>query len=218
MPRLRQGRAPAPSPTVYKVISLLLQYPDERLLGARDEILAAVAGLPPSRQKESIERFCAYWAAGSPIELAQRYVEVFDLQKRAGLYLTFYGHGDKRQRGMALLRLKKLYRAAGFPLEGRELSDYLPVMLEFAALASPEQGETLLLEHRSAIELVRMSLRDQESPYAHLLDAVCAGLPELSAAERAGVTELVREGPPTEQVGLEPFAPPEVMPSTAPRR
>ena len=100
MPRLRQGRAPAPSPTVYKVISLLLQYPDERLLGARDEILAAVAGLLPSRQKESIERFCAYWAAGSPIELAQRYVEVFDLQKRAGLYLTFYGHGDKRQRGI----------------------------------------------------------------------------------------------------------------------
>ena len=58
------------------------------------------SGLPPSRQKESIERFCAYWAAGSPIELAQRYVEVFDLQKRAGLYLTFYGHGDKRQRGI----------------------------------------------------------------------------------------------------------------------
>ena len=43
-------------------------------------------------------------------------METFDLHKRSGLYLTFYGEGDKRERGMALLRLKRLYRAAGLPL------------------------------------------------------------------------------------------------------
>ena len=67
--------------------------------------------------------------------IAQHYVETIDLHKRSGLYLTFYSDGDKRERGSALLRLKQLYRAAGLPLEGTELPDYLPVMLEFAAAA-----------------------------------------------------------------------------------
>ncbi len=59
----------------------------------------------------------------------------FDLHKRTGLYVTFYSLGDRRERGLALLRMKKLYRAAGFEIEGHELPDYLPLMLEFAAAA-----------------------------------------------------------------------------------
>ena len=46
-------------------------------------------------------------------------------------------------------------------------------MLEFAAAAAPGQGELVLREHRAAIELIRLSLREQQSPYAHVLDAVC---------------------------------------------
>src|SRR5690606_8172277 len=99
--------------------------------------------------------------------VARHYVETLDLNKRAGLYLTFYTDGDKRQRGAALLRLKQLYRAAGLPLEGAdELPDYLPVMLEFAAAAPDGRGEIVLREHRAALELVRLSLRDLASPYA----------------------------------------------------
>jgi nitrate reductase delta subunit len=48
-----------------------------------------------------------------------------------------------------------------------------------------------------------------------VLDAVCAGLPRLSALERERVRDLAEDGPPGEQVGLEPFAPPEVMPVEA---
>ena len=62
-------------------------------------------------------------------------MQTFDLGKRCALYLTFYSLGDRRDRGLALLRLKKLYRAAGLPQDGTELPDYLPVMLEFAAAA-----------------------------------------------------------------------------------
>ena len=71
-------------------------------------------------------------------------MQTFDLDKRSALYLTFYSLGDRRDRGLALLRLKKLYRAAGLPLEGSELPDYLPVMLEFAAVAPPARGELVL--------------------------------------------------------------------------
>lgn len=48
-----------------------------------------------------------------------------------------------------------------------------------------------------------------------MLDAVCAGLPRLTPVERQHIRRLAQDGPPDEQVGLQPFAPPEVMPTEA---
>ena len=90
--------------------------------------------------RDSLERFMATWT-DDPTALAARYVETFDLRRRAALELTYYAHGDTRERGMALLRLKKLYRSAGLPLESAELPDHLTVMLAFAALADDGRGE-----------------------------------------------------------------------------
>lgn len=193
----------------YKLLSVLLRYPDERLVEAREELAAAAAGNAP------LERFVAHLAGKAPRELEQQYVETFDLRRRSGLYLTYYVHGDTRKRGMALLRLKRLYAAAGLEVTSGELPDYLPLVLEFAALAPAGAGETLLREYRPSLELLRASLRDAGSPYADLLDALCAGLPRLSALEREHVRRLAEDVPPDEQVGLQPFAPPEVMPAEA---
>jgi nitrate reductase molybdenum cofactor assembly chaperone NarJ/NarW len=208
---IRSRRASVP----YKLLSVLLRYPDERLVDAHDELAAAVDRLPHSSQRDSLNRFVAYLAASTRNELERRYVETFDLRRRSGLYLSYYLHGDTRKRGMALLRLKRLYAAAGLELTSGELPDYLPLMLEFAALAPDDAGETLLREHRPALELLRAGLHDADSPYAELLDAICSALPRLSALEREHVRRLGEEGPPSEQVGLQPFAPPEVMPAEA---
>lgn len=199
----------------YKLLSVLLRYPDERLLEARDELAAAVDALPRSHQRDSLHRFVAYLAANTRSELERRYVETFDVRRRSGLYLSYYLHGDTRKRGMALLRLKHLYGAAGLELTSGELPDYLPLMLEFAALAPDGAGEALLREHRPALELLRAGLRDADSPYADLLDAISGALPRLTALEREHVRRLNDGGPPSEQVGLQPFAPPEVMPEEA---
>jgi nitrate reductase delta subunit len=206
------------SAATYKLCSLMLSYPDEELLDARRELSGAVGELPASPARSALERFCGWWAGEASLTLQQHYVQTFDLDKRCGLYLTFYGEGERRERGQALLRLKRLYRTAGLPLEGTELPDYLPVMLEFAAAATPEQAALVLSEQRAAIELIRLSLAERQSPYAHLLDAVCVQLVGLSAADRMGLEKLIAQGPPHELVGLEPFAPPEVMPTTGARR
>jgi nitrate reductase delta subunit len=193
----------------YKLLSVLLRYPDRRLVDARRELAAAAAGNPP------LERFVGCLAASTQSELERRYVETFDLRRRSALYLSYYVHGDTRKRGMALLRLKRLYAAAGLELTSGELPDYLPLMLEFAALAPAGAGETLLREYRPSLELLRASLRDADSPYADVLDVVCGGLPRLTALEREHVRRLAQDGPPDEQVGLQPFAPPEVVPAEA---
>lgn len=206
---------------VYKISSLLLLYPDDELLGAGEDFREAVAGLPreSADAAAALSRFLDWWLGTDPLDVTRHYVETLDLNKRAGLYLTFYSDGDKRQRGAALLRLKQMYRSAGLPLEGAdELPDYLPVMLEFAAAAPDRRGEIVLREHRAALELVRLSLRDLGSPYADVLDAVCLTVGDASPAERALVGRLAASGPPEELVGLEPFAPPEVMPAAGARR
>lgn len=188
----------------WALLSYLLRYPDERVVAAT----ADVDELAPGEVRAALERFVAAWTG----DRAATYVETFDLRRRATLELTYYVHGDTRERGMALLRLKKLYRAGGLELDSAELPDHLTVMLAFAALAPPGYGEALLAQHRPAIELLRLSLHDLESPYAHVLDAVAALLPRLTVTERAEVARLAREGPPDEAVGLEPYGPPEAMP------
>jgi nitrate reductase delta subunit len=204
--------------TTYKICSLLLSYPDQELLDARDQLKRAIEELPASPARHALERFCQWWHGQEPLALQQHYVEIFDLEKRCGLYLTFYAQGDRRDRGLALLRLRRLYRAAGLPQEDGELPDFVPVMLEFAGTAPPGRGELVLREHRAALELVRRSVRDRGSPYADVLDAVCTTLGQPSAADRARAIHLAASGPPSEPVGLEPFAPAEVTPNSGARR
>lgn len=208
----RRGTEPAAAP--WALLSFVLRYPDASVAAARDDVAAEVSALPDGPVRTALERFLEGWT-GDQTELAARYVATFDLRRRASLYVTYYAHGDTRERGMALLRLKKLYRAAGLPMDSTELPDHLTVMLAFAALAQPGIGASLLAQHRAEIELLRLSLHDFDSPYAHVLDAVAACLPTLSVTERADVARLAREGPPDEAVGLEPYGPPEAMPTGA---
>lgn len=201
----------------FELLSLLLSYPSDDIVDGRDEMAAAAATLPAGRARDAIRRFLDHILATPGLALRQEYVETFDLQKRSSLYLTFFTHGDTRKRGQELLRLKRLYRAAGFVLpEGGELPDYLPLVLEFTA-RDREHGEWVLREHRAALELLHMHLREKRSPYADLVEAVRAGLPALGLADLTEVRRLAVQGPPREEVGLEPFAPPEVMPGLGAR-
>ena len=204
---MRRRSTPEPP---WALLSFLLRYPDESVACSRAELAEEVAALPSGPVRDALGRFMKSWTADPAL-----YVETFDLRRRASLHLTYYAHGDTRERGMALLRLKKLYRAAGLPLASAELPDHLPIMLAFAALAPPGHGAALLAEHRPAVELLRLSLHDGGSPYAHVLDAVAELLPALTVTERAQVVRLAREGPPEEAVGLEPYGPPEAMPAGA---
>jgi nitrate reductase delta subunit len=211
---MRRRRTTPPASVPWALLSYLLRYPDTGAAAAREELAGELSALPDGPVRVALERFLTGWT-GCQTALAAHYVETFDLRRRASLYLTYYAHGDTRERGMALLRLKKLYRAAGLPMASSELPDHLTVVLAFAALAPAGHGEALLAEHRPAIELLRLSLHDLDSPYAHVLDAIAAVLPALGVDERAEVARLAREGPPDEAVGLEPYGPPEAMPSGA---
>ena len=197
--------------TELRLLALLLDYPDEHLLAARDEIRAVLAQLEPSPRRDGLAAFASWLYATARLDVEHEYVASFDFSKRTTLHLSFYAYGDRRQRGMAMLKLKQRFAAVGLPLVEGTLPDFLPAVLEFAALA-PAEGEEVFAQLRAGIEIVRAGLHDAGSPYALLLDALVAGLPQLGRREREELMRLAADGPPTEQVGLEPFAPPEVMP------
>jgi nitrate reductase delta subunit len=200
--RSRARRQPPP----YELLSYLLRYPDDGLELAPD----AVDALPAGDTRDELERFLDAIDDGTDPRV--RYVATFDLRRQITPHLTYYEHGDTRRRGVALLRLKRLYREAGLPAVDGELPDHVAVMLAFAALAPEGYGETVLAEHRPALELLRGALRRTDNAYAHVLDALVAGLPSLRVEDHDTLVRLAAEGPPHETVGLEPFAPPEVMP------
>jgi len=195
-----------------RLLALLLDYPDERLLAGREEVEHVLERLEPSPRRDALAAFVDWLYATDRLALEQEYVASFDFSKRTTLHLSFYTYGDRRQRGIAMLALKKRFAAAGLPLVDGALPDYLPAVVEFAALAPADEGAEVLAQLRAGIEVVRAGLHDAGSSYALLLDALVAGMPKLSRQERAALERLAADGPPTEQVGLEPFAPPEYMP------
>ena len=192
----------------FKLASVLLQYPTTALFDGLHTIDAFAASTPkPTR--EAFGQFLAWLHATPPTEVAQHYVQTFDLRRRCALYLTYYRYGDTRKRGMAMITFKAAYRAAGFVPCEDELPDYLPMVLDFADLCP--RGERLLHAHRADLELLRRALTSAQTPYTQVVAAVCAQLPKLGRREIGQVLTAWESGPPREEVGLQPFAPPQYL-------
>ncbi|MEV1122046.1 nitrate reductase molybdenum cofactor assembly chaperone [Actinosynnema sp. NPDC049800] len=201
----QSGVAGADRSRLFGLASALLTYPDARLLAAGDELRAAVGEIANDEVRARLAAFLDWFLVTDAIEVETHYVHTFDLRRRCGLYLTYYLHGDTRKRGIALLTLKQRYRAHGLRLAEGELPDLLPVVLEFAAVAGPGDGEAPLRQHRRGVELLRAALDENGSPYRHLLEAVVTALPPLTEIDRDAIRALAEDGPPVESVGLAPY-------------
>jgi len=199
----------------YKLASVLLQYPTAALFDGLDDLDAFAATTSPRQARAAFARFLAWLRATAPADVAQHYVQTFDLRRRCALYLTYYRYGDTRTRGLAMVAFKAAYREEGFiPVKGEgeaggELPDYLPMVLDFAALTG--RGQRLLRSRRADLELLRRALDRAGSPYEDVVAAVCAQLPKLGRRELGQVLTAWESGPPREEVGLEPFAPPDYL-------
>ena len=194
---------------VYRAAALLLDYPGTELRDLLPTIDAALAEVRPALAEPLLD-LSAHLTSRPLADLQAEYVATFDLDRRRSLYLTYFAYGDTRKRGVALVEFKQAYRAAGFELAAEELPDHLGVVLEFAAVGDDDAraaGIGLLLAHRAGLELLRLSLLEAGSPWAGALVAVTRTLPPLRGPEEEAVARLAAEGPPGEEVGLEPFSP-----------
>lgn len=192
--------------------SLLLDYPTEQL-HERVPLIRAAAEKLPADVGDPLRRFLDHLAVTPLTELAADYVRTFDSRRRCCLFLTYFSNGDTRKRGVALLRFKQTYLRSGLVLADDELPDHLAVVLEYGATVDLRLGWKLLCDYRAGFELLGVALREENSPWAPVVDAVRATLPALRGDERQAVVALAQQGPPDEEVGLQAFAPPEYMPA-----
>ncbi len=184
--------------------SWLLWYPDDELVSRMPDIRAAVAELPEA-SRTPLLTFMDWFETTDLMQVRREYVQTFDMRRKACPYLTYWTHGDTRNRGMAILHFKQAYLDAGFDAGDAELADHLAVVLEFAAIGDRLTGDALLAEHTAAIGLLQSALESVESPYAHVLAAVTATLPKMTPEIAERMSQIATQGPPVEQVGLEPF-------------
>ena len=222
--RVRQRAAAGGVMIPFALISIALRYPDEELMGSRADVAGAADALPASPARDALRSFLAWWVGEPADALRRTYVETFDFSRRTALDLTYYTHGDRRQRGLALLDLRRRYDGAGLDAGGPRA-------------ARPPSGRAGVRRPRPRgrrRDPRRLPARDRadqalagarREPLCRPSRCVCLALPDLRGDEAAELRRLALEGPPGETVGLEPFAPPEVMPDpvrparpSAPRR
>jgi nitrate reductase molybdenum cofactor assembly chaperone NarJ/NarW len=181
-----------------------LAYPDEQ----RDERLDTVERLLAHLDGTSADllgRTVAALRATDALTAATEYVETFDMRRRSTMYLTYWTAGDTRNRGREMLTFASAYRESGVEPPKAEAPDHLPVVLEFAATVNPALGRKLLIDHRVPIDVLLRALRDAQSPYEHVIAAVCETLPAVTDQDVRRAQRLAQQGPPAEAVGLQPF-------------
>lgn len=194
--------------TVWAACSTLLDYPTPELVAGLDELSDVVADLPAA-YAVPLGRLIGHLRSTDLRALQEDYVATFDHTRRCALYLTYFAYGDTRRRGVALVQFKQAYRRGGVEFdpgeEGGELPDHLCAVLQFGATVDPDGAWRLLLDHRAGVEMLRLALAKAGSPWHDAVVALCDTLPVLRGDEADAVARLIAEGPPAEQVGLQPY-------------
>ncbi|KUG52077.1 nitrate reductase [Kocuria rosea subsp. polaris] len=196
-------RHPRRSAVARQAAAVLLGYPDRELLATLPVLREALEEVGAPVPEDLLD-----WLRARPLDEVQAdHVQEFDLSRRHSLHLTYWTDGDTRRRGEALAAFKEVYRSHGAQLDETELPDYLPLVLEFAAKVSPEDGYELLQRYRPSLELLRLALRDDGLPHHGVVALVCSTLPGVSPEDRDAAMRMAGYGPPTESVGLDPYDP-----------
>lgn len=171
--------------TIYKLLSVLLEYPDEELfdnLPAIRQALDDCADASPE-ERETVLAFLDYLENGDPTEIQADYVRTFDLTAENSLHLTHHLFGDDKNRGPALIDLTELYKDHGVEVSGNELPDYLPLVLEFADCRQDGDARAFLSDALKVFGVLASNLEKAQSRHAPLVRIIenRASLPRLAA-------------------------------------
>jgi len=161
----------------FKVISLLLCYPESDWLAALPELedaLAAEADFNGEANVRLAPLFEQLRQTGL-IALQENYVATFDRNPSHSLHLFEHIHGESRDRGSAMIDLLQEYWKHDFDASASELPDYVPLFLEFLSQLPAEEALELLGDAVHVLATIGRKLDANGSPYAtafQLLEAL----------------------------------------------
>jgi nitrate reductase delta subunit len=180
---------------LFRALSALLSYPSREVRQALPEIadVVRVATLLSSRERSGLLDLIDELGRGDLLEVEERYVDLFDRGRALSLNLFEHLHGDSRDRGEAMVDLKRIYERAGFELSAREMPDYLPVLLEYLSCRDLAEARAMLADCAPILTTIGRSLIARGSRYAVVLQVliVIAGESPIDAAKVPPVNEKV---------------------------
>jgi len=170
----------------FKALAALLAYPEAEIVAAAPEIEGALREerLVSSGALTSLQALFAQLRDDDLMELQERYVSLFDRVRSLSLHLFEHVHGESRDRGQAMVDLRRLYASHDLELATDELPDYLPAFLEFLSSLPPAEARAHLADTVHLLESIGARLAKRGSAYA----AVFQALLEISGGSREGVT------------------------------
>lgn len=179
---------------ILAITSRILDYPDQTFFDERTYVLSfandyisapvirrgVVSGIKPLFEM--------------PLHnLQELYVDTFDQKETTNLYLTAHELGDSKKRGAALIQLQKLIFEGGFEYSGKELADYIPMLLELLAVG-PEGENFFRLEGRLAFAVQRiLNHLPRSNPYYSAVELLLQYVFDAPGSEIIQALENLRE-------------------------
>lgn len=168
---------------IFKVLSLLLSYPEAEMLEALDEMAGMIETDPHVSQqtRQSLLTLIASHRDSDLLDLQENYVALFDRGRFLSLHIFEHVHGESRDRGQAMVSLLEMYQSHGYEMDSRELPDYVPLFLEFLSqLQSTPEVLQLLQDAMPVLSLLEARLNERGSAFAAIFAALAdlAGEPE----------------------------------------
>lgn len=186
---------------VLRALGALLSYPVAEIREALPEIAQAVsdAALLSQADREAILSLIAALRDLDPMEAEEQYVELFDHSRATSLHLFEHFHGEARDRGQAMVELKRIYEQGGFDLSPRESPDYLPVLLEYLSCRDLPEARDMLGDCADILRGIGEAVARRGSPYV----AVFQALLSITGAAPVDVASASRQRPKTQDLDRE---------------
>ena len=153
-----------------KLISCLLQYPDESLFRWLPEFKQVLNEIESISVRNTYDQILAYFEQTPLIQLQEQYTETFDLNPLNCMNLTYHRWGDTEKRGPALAYLEHIYQTAGFERISSELPDFLPLILEFISERPYVANSEIIQLYGTVVEELAERLGQAGHPYALLFE------------------------------------------------
>ena len=129
--------------------------------------------LVPAAQRRALDILIEQIATGELYDLQDDYGLLFDRSRTLALHLFEHVHGESRDRGQAMVDLKKLYEDASFSITANELPDFVPLFLEFLSTQPVAAARDLLAQPAHILAAMAERLGRRKSSYRAIFFHAC---------------------------------------------
>jgi nitrate reductase molybdenum cofactor assembly chaperone NarJ/NarW len=182
----------------FKVFAALLSYPGQELIDALDELrqVLDVENLLDRTRRRELDPLFGVLGTRDLMALQEEYVGLFDRLRSLSLHLFEHVHGESRDRGQAMVELRKLYEDAGFSLASNELPDFLPAFLEYLSFRPLAEARELLADSAHILDALGARLKKRRSPYHAVFHALVSISGERITPTEVDDAEIRKEDDP----------------------